>query len=67
MINLTKSDLPQAEIVAGLSQCLFFNHGRHLLTLAAWFDGGSKHFLNRQLLRLTIGKALTKKPKKLKS
>jgi hypothetical protein len=36
MINLTKSDLPQAEILARLSQWLFFNHGRHLLTLAGW-------------------------------
>jgi hypothetical protein len=36
MINLAKSDLAQAEIIARLSQWLFFNHGRHLLTLAGW-------------------------------
>jgi Domain of unknown function (DUF1772) len=34
MINLAASDLPDAEIAARLSQWLFFNHGRHLLTLA---------------------------------
>jgi protein-S-isoprenylcysteine O-methyltransferase Ste14 len=36
VVNLTNSDLPQAETGARLSQWLFFNHGRHLLTLAAW-------------------------------
>jgi hypothetical protein len=36
MINLAASDLPDAEIAARLSQWLFFNHGRHLLTLAGW-------------------------------
>jgi hypothetical protein len=34
MINLAASDLPDAEIAARLSQWLFFNYGRHLLTLA---------------------------------
>jgi hypothetical protein len=36
MINLTSSDLPEAEVAARLSQWLFFNHGRHLLTLTGW-------------------------------
>jgi hypothetical protein len=36
MLNLAASDLPHAEIAARLSQWLFFNHGRHLLTLAGW-------------------------------
>jgi hypothetical protein len=36
MINLTSSDLPEAEVAARLSQWLFLNHGRHLLTLARW-------------------------------
>jgi hypothetical protein len=36
MINLAASDLPDAEIAARLSQWLFFNHARHLLTLAGW-------------------------------
>ncbi len=36
MINLTASDLPNGETRARLSQWLFFNHGRHLLTLAGW-------------------------------
>ena len=36
MLTLTSSDLAHAEIAARLSQWLFFNHGRHLLTLAAW-------------------------------
>ncbi len=33
MLNLAASDLPHAEIAARLSQWLFFNHARHLLTL----------------------------------
>lgn len=36
MINLARSDLPDADIATRLSQWLFFNHGRHLLTLAGW-------------------------------
>ena len=36
MINLTSSDLPEAEVAARLSQWLLFNHGRHLLTLTGW-------------------------------
>jgi hypothetical protein len=36
MINLARSDLPDADIAARLSQWLFFNHGRHLLTLTGW-------------------------------
>jgi hypothetical protein len=36
MLNLAASDLPHAEIAARLSQWLFFNHARHLLTLAGW-------------------------------
>lgn len=36
MINLTSSDLPGPEINEKLSQWLFFNHGRHILTLAGW-------------------------------
>jgi hypothetical protein len=36
MINLARSDLPDADIAIRLSQWLFFNHGRHLLTLAGW-------------------------------
>jgi hypothetical protein len=37
MIRLMGSDsLAAAEVEATLSQWLFLNHGRHLLTLAAW-------------------------------
>jgi hypothetical protein len=36
MINLTRSDLPDAQIAARLSQWLLFNHARHLLTLGGW-------------------------------
>ena len=36
MINFTASDQPNPETRARLSQWLFFNHGRHLLTLAGW-------------------------------
>jgi hypothetical protein len=36
MISLTTSELPEKEISARLSQWLFFNHGRHILTLAGW-------------------------------
>jgi hypothetical protein len=36
MINLARSDLPDADTATRLSQWLFFNHGRHLLTLAGW-------------------------------
>ena len=36
MINLTNSNLPDPEINEKLSQWLFFNHGRHILTLAGW-------------------------------
>jgi hypothetical protein len=36
MLNLAASDLPHAEIAARLSQWFFFNHARHLLTLAGW-------------------------------
>jgi hypothetical protein len=36
MISLTTWELPEKEISARLSQWLFFNHGRHILTLAGW-------------------------------
>ena len=36
MLNLAASNLPHAEIAARLSQWLFFNHARHLLTLTGW-------------------------------
>jgi hypothetical protein len=36
MINLTTSDVADGQIAARLSRWLFFNHGRHLLTLTGW-------------------------------
>jgi hypothetical protein len=36
MMSLTTWELPEKEISARLSQWLFFNHGRHILTLAGW-------------------------------
>jgi hypothetical protein len=36
MIGLTSSELPESEVRATLSQWLFFNHGRHVLTLSGW-------------------------------
>ena len=36
MINLARSDLPDADIAARLSQWLLLDYGRHVLTLAAW-------------------------------
>lgn len=36
MLGLTSSELPEAEVKATLSQWLFFNHGRHVLTLCGW-------------------------------
>jgi hypothetical protein len=36
MIALTSSDLPAAEVNAGLSHWLLFNHGRHILSFAGW-------------------------------
>ena len=36
MIGLSSGELPAAEVNAGLSQWLFFNHGRHVLTLSGW-------------------------------
>ena len=50
MVGLTGAEsMPQAEVQAGLEQWLLFNHGRHVLTLAAWlaalkaFSLGSEH------------------------
>ena len=39
MIDLTSSELPEAELKATLSQWLLFNHGRHVLTLSGWLMG----------------------------
>ena len=36
MIGLTSAELPESEVKATLSQWLFFNHGRHVLTFAGW-------------------------------
>jgi hypothetical protein len=36
MIGLTTSTLPDAEVKATLSQWLYFNHGRHVLTFTGW-------------------------------
>lgn len=36
MVRLMSGELPAAEEEAGLSSWLFYNHGRHMLTFAAW-------------------------------
>jgi len=36
MMGLTSSELPESEVKESLSQWLFFNHGRHVLTLSGW-------------------------------
>jgi Domain of unknown function (DUF1772) len=36
MMGLTSSEPSEAEVKATLSQWLFFNHGRHVLTLSGW-------------------------------
>ena len=36
MICLTTSELPEPEVHTKLSQWMFFNHGRHVLTLSGW-------------------------------
>jgi hypothetical protein len=36
MVGLTSAELPDATVKAALAQWLFFNHGRHVLSLTGW-------------------------------
>jgi hypothetical protein len=36
MVDLTQPELPDVTVKAGLSEWLFFNHGRHVLSLTGW-------------------------------
>ena len=59
MINLTTSELPEPEVNTKLSQWMFFNHGRHVLTLCGWLMALKALSLPRQASRLTIPKKST--------
>ena len=49
VIGLTSSELPEAEIMADLSQWLLFNHGRHVLTISGWLLALKALSLSREL------------------